>query len=121
MRSKMFLLCLALLLSASAWSFSDVPDEEIIAILGLISTELETASTRQDEISAELGKVHARQSEISSALETVQTERLPAIAEQVDSLETSFDAYVRREERDDALMLGATIAALLLAALALIF
>lgn len=115
-------LCVVALLLLSAPCFSEsVSPAEIAAGLDLILTELETASMRQDEISTRLDSTAIAQQQISETLATVVEERLPTIDQRVQSQQTSFDAYVAREERDDALMLGALAVTLIVAILALIF
>lgn len=115
-------LCVVALLLLSVCTYSDaVTDQEILEALGLITTGLETASMRQDEISTRLDSTAIAQQQISETLATVVEERLPTIDQRVQSQQSSFDAYVAREERDDALMLGALAVTLIVAILALIF
>lgn len=120
MRLKPALCGLALLLLVSlSCSFADVSDDEIAEALSLILTELETASSEQEKISAELEKAQNRQSDITTTLERVENERLPAISEHVTSLQASFETYRANKTREDRLQWIAVALAWVIAAIAI--
>jgi uncharacterized membrane protein len=121
MVSKRCWLSLVVLLSVSVCTYSDVTSEEIVAALDQILTELETASTQQAVISEALLRTQMKQASISVTLTTLQMEHLPAISQQVRLLEDSFNDYEAKAKRDNGMLLGATIAAFIIAVLALIF
>jgi hypothetical protein len=77
-----------------------------------------------DTASGDLGsalETQMRQASISATLTTLQMEHLPAISQQVRLLEDSFNDYEAKAKRDNGMLLGATIAAFIIAVLALIF
>jgi len=92
-----------------------------MAALDQILTGLDSASTRQDKISSALDKALSEQKAISETLSTVVSERLPNIDAQVTLQQTSFDAFEARVERREAMLIGATAAALIVAVLSFIF
>ena len=137
-RSRIFSLSLGVLFLLSVPCFSDSSsptNAEIMAGIVQILAAQETISQKQDAISSGLETTQEgqktiserqdaaaeRQSGISETLSTVVEKLLPNLDEQVKSQQVSFDAFEASVERREAMLIGATAVALLVAVLALIF
>ena len=137
-RSRIFSLSLGVLFLLSVPCFSDSSsptNAEIMAGIVQILAAQETISQKQDAISSGLEMTQEaqrtiserqdaaaeRQSGISETLSTVVEKLLPNLDEQVKSQQVSFDAFEAKVERREAMLIGATAVAFIVAVLGLIF